>query len=346
MNAITNQQPASTVLAIPASPGQSLARTASKPIIEAPSAPSSIQGILLQAPRTAVPVKITDSPTDYKGLGLSIGASLLVALVTSCIGIWVVRLQLDRQRKDAQDQQRANTKSQLRLDAYKGIQAALAKYSDVESPFVRIALMRAELVSAVEAAKQGGQLSVQARFRQFADTINAFQSSLCELVFCIERYESILPGFDIFKTAFSCAMHDIRQGRVAFDNVLLNWLPMDGVDAYGRPVLLNAKAVTQEAVNGFNQAASPLETAIQQASSWVFDLGVEAQNFSLAEYADQEVPRRKPTDPTFFTITVNPADRQELQKKFDATEYGRWRMASLAYALRHYAQPRSTLTVK
>ncbi|MBB6187532.1 hypothetical protein [Rhodanobacter sp. MP7CTX1] len=113
---------------------------------------------------------------------------------------------------------------------------------------------------------------------------------------------------------------------------------MDGTDHSGRPTLLNAKAVTQGTVDQFNDAALPLETAIQQAGGWVFGLGVEAQNFSRAEYADRTVPRRKPTNPKFFAVTVDIADRQELQARFDSTEYGRWQVAALVSPPGGYAR--------
>jgi hypothetical protein len=347
MTTNTDQQPR-TPLPAPAASTLAGMQATTKPILAAPHAAASepTQSIVLHAPHDPVPVEITKSPTDYTGIGISIAASLVVALVTSLIGLRSIRMQLQRQSKDVQAQQRANTKAQLRLDAYKDIQAALTKYSDVESPFVRIALIRAELTGAIEAAKQGRQGPLRARFPQFAEKIDAFQNSLCELVFCLERYDSILPGFDIFKTALSCALHDLRQRRGAFDAVLLNWLPMDGKDHSGRSALLNAKVVTQETVDQFNKASLPLETAIRQAGGWVFDLGVEAQNFSLAEYADKVVPRRKPTDPNFFTVTIDPAERQELQAKFDATEYGRWLAASLTYADRRYAMKSDIPTAK
>ena len=336
MNANTSQQQATSVTPAKASTQAAFKSVISaSPAIAQPATPT----IVVQAPFEAVPVSIKDSPTDYKGIALSIGASVIVAVVTSYIGFRVARLQLNRQRNDTEEQQRANTKAQLRLEAYKDIQATLTRYSDVESPFVRIALIRAELNGAIEAGKQGRQLTLQARFSQFAEKINGFQNSLRELVFCLERYECILPGFDIFKTALSCALHDLRQHRGAFDAMLLNWLPINGTDHSGRPALLNAKLITQETIEQFNRAAAPLEIAIQQAGAWVFDLGVEAQNFTLADYADQVVTRRKPGDPTFFTVTVDPADRRELQAKFDATEYGRWLAASLSYAHRRYVGP-------
>jgi hypothetical protein len=303
------------------------------------------QPIVLHAPHDPVPVEITKSPTDYTGIGISIAASFLVALATSLIGLKAIRMQLQRQSEDVQAQRRANTKAQLRLDAYKDIQAALTRYSDVESPFVRIALIRAELTSAIEAGKEGRYVPLQARWPHFAETFNAFQKRLLELKFCLERYEAILPGFEIFQTALSCALHNLMALRGAFDDVLLFWLPLDGTDHSGRPALLNAKAVTQDTVDQYNKAAMPLETAIGQAREWVFDLGVEAQNFSLAEYADRVVARRKPADPVFFTVTVDPADRNELQAKFDATEYGRWLAASLAYAHRRYARPEDSPAV-
>jgi len=329
---ITNMdQQLRTPLPASAASAQVAAQGATKPSLAPRQAIVSepMQSIVLHAPHDPVPIEITKSPTDYTGIGISIAASFLVALATSLIGLKAIRMQLQRQSEDAQAQRRANTKAQLRLDAYKDIQAALTRYSDVESPFVRIVLIRGELTSAVEAGKRGQHWPLLARFQQFAEKINAFQNSLLELRFCLERYESIMPGFDIFQTALSCALHNLLQLRGPFDAVLLNWLPMDGTDHSGRPTLLNAKDVTQETVDQFNKAAMPLETAIQQAGGWVFDLGVETQNFSLAEYADKTVPRRKPANPIFFAVTVDIADRKELQAKFDATEYGRWQVAAL-----------------
>lgn len=111
-------------------------------------------------------------------------------------------------------------------------------------------------------------------------------------------------------------------------------MPMQGKD-HGETILFNVKFVTAHAQTAFDKASWPLETAIRQAEGWVFDLGVEAQNFALAQYADQVVSRRKPDAP-FFTLTVDPADRQEIKKKLDGTEYGRAVIASLTYHHRKY----------
>lgn len=311
------------------------AKVAASPVVSQSVTPS----IVIQAPHEAVPVNIKAAPTDYMGIGLSIGASVIVAVTTSYIGFRIARHQLERQREDSRDQQRANTKAQLRLDAYKDFQVALTKYSDVESPFVRIALIRAELNSVVEAKIYGHELALSARFPQFNENFSRFQNSLCELCFWLERYECILPGFDIFKTALACAMYDLGRCRVAFDAVLHDLLPMDGFDHSGRPKVFNVKSVNKEAIERFDKAAAPLEIAINQALSWVSDLGVEAQNFTLADYADQMVNRRKAIDPTYFTVTANPADRQGLKAKFDATDYGRSVAASQSYAHRRYGEP-------
>jgi hypothetical protein len=155
---ITNMdQELRTPLPASAASAQVAAQVAAKPsvaerqvIVSEPA-----QSIVLHAPHDPVSIEITKSPTDYTGIGISIAASFLVALATSLIGLKAIRMQLQRQREDAQAQRRANTKAQLRLDAYKDIQAALTRYSDVESPFVRIALIRAEVTSAVEAGKRG-----------------------------------------------------------------------------------------------------------------------------------------------------------------------------------------------
>lgn len=321
MNDNTSQQlPAQ---ALPATPSQSTI----KPVIAAPQpiAPPSPQTIVLHASQDPVPINIKTSPTDYNGIALSVLASMVVAVVTSTIGFRV-----------AKHQQRANTKAQLRLDAYNAIQSAWTKYSDIEWPFSRISRIRAELKGAVQGAKQGQQLPLLARFEDFDTSLEAYLSSLSNLLVCLDRYEAILPGFDIIKTALLSARWDIRRYRGPFEMVLLNWLPVSRVDHSGRPALINAKEVTQEAVEQFNKAAEPLELALRQANGWVFDLGVEAQNFTLKDYADQVVPRRQPDDAAVFTVTIDQADRHELQKKFDTMAYGQAVKGSLMYAHRQY----------
>lgn len=321
MNDNTSQQlPAQ---ALPATPSQS----AIKPVIAAPQpiAPPSPQTIVLHASQDPVPINIKTSPTDYNGIALSVLASMVVAVVTSTIGFRV-----------AKHQQRANTKAQLRLDAYNAIQGALTKYSEVEWPLSRIPRIRAALEGAVQGARQGQQLPLLARFEEFENPLEAYISSLSNILSCLDRYEAILPGFSIIKTALLSARWDIRRYRGPFEMVLLNWLPVSGFDHSGRPSLINAKAITQEAVDQFNEAAKTLELALHQASAWVFDLGVEAQNFSLKEYAEQAVPRRQPDSGGVFTVTIDPADREELQKKFDAMAYGQAVIGSKMYAHGRY----------
>ncbi|RDS82228.1 hypothetical protein DWU98_09325 [Dyella monticola] len=309
-------------------------QAAVKPSVSVPPASASppTPSVVSHASQGPLPIEITKSPTDYTGIAISIGASMLVAVVTSYIGFRIAKLQLERQRKDAQEQQRANTKAQLRLDAYKDIQSALAKYAAIKSPAAKLATIRADLNRVVVATRDGKQPTLRSRAAQFTDNLDAFQNALRELKLCIERYEAILPGFDIFKKALACGLHELLRLRGAVEQVLADWLPVDS-RYQGVTTPANVKLVTADAQTAFDRAAWPLETAIQQVEGWVFDLGVEAQNFTLKDYADQPVPRRKPDEP-FFTVTVDLEDRESLQKKFAETEYGKAVTASLIIQLR------------
>ena len=306
----------------------SSAQAATKPATSVipTSAPTSTQSIVLHAPQEPVPITIKSSPTDFTGIAISIGASMMVAVVTSYIGFRIAKLQLQQQREDTQEQQRASTKAQLRLDAYKDIQASLAKYAAIRSPAAKLATIRADLKRVVDATRDSKQPTLRSRTPQFTDNLDAFQNALRELKLCVERYEAILPGFDIFKTALTCGLHELLRLRGPVEGVLAAWLPMDRGTHVPSPI--NVKVITAEVQTEFDKASWPLETAIQQAEGWVFDLGVEAQNFALEKYADQKVARRQPDAP-FFTVTVDREDREMLKKKFDETEYGRAVTASL-----------------
>lgn len=296
-------------------------------------ATAATQAVIVQAPHESVPVKITASPTDYVGPSVAFGGSLVVGFIGWC----VVRWQLNRQRVDAQSQHRANTKAQLRLDAYRDFQVALGRLYACDFPDVQIMLIRNQLENAINLSQHGYPIQISARVMDFGKVLNAFMVAINDLTFFIERYESLLPGFDIFKTAFGCAMHDVRKHRPALDAVLVRWLPMDGVDQDGHPITLNQRKIEPVALQEFDSATKPMSTALGQARVWVMDLAIDAQNFLLGDYADKPVSRRQPVDQTYFTVTNDPVARDRLDALFDNTDYARSNAASIAYAHARYA---------
>ena len=308
-------------------------KPAALPIASQAKPISATQAFVVQAPREPVQVRITESPTDYIGPCIAFFA----ALVTAGLGWIAINWQLKRQRKDAQNQHRENTKAQLRLDAYKDFQLVLARFYACESPNVRLALIRNQLDLARNASSQGQTFRISARAMDFGEKLNQLLTAIAELRLFIERYESMLPGFDIFSTALAVVVHDAIKHRAALDVVFVKWLPVDFLDANGGKAMRNIQRIDSTALQELEIASAPMIVAINKGKSWVFDLAVDAQNFLLGNYADQTVQRRKPVDQIYFTVTIDANDRDRLNALFDDTDYARANAASMAYAHARYA---------
>lgn len=278
------------------------------------------RSVVLQVPKTPIPVQVKDPGFDWLGFG----ASAAVAIMSALLSYVAIRWQVKRQHGEAVEQHKKTVKADLRLGAYRDFQEALSKYYEQEAPDVRLRLIRNQFEMAVLATDRGEvQYPLPARVLDFGHRLNNYLNHLMPLIFFIERYESMMPGFDIFRTALSCALHDVHRSRVRIDSFLTYWLPMDGRDPSGNPVLLNQRLITKHALEHFDPAAANMIDAIGFTRVWVMDLAVETQNYLLGDYAEKTVKRREPIDPRYFVVTSDPKDRADLDAKFQNTDYMR-----------------------
>lgn len=340
--------PAATAsVAAPGKPQTQL--TVATSTLSAPAHPASTaQAVVLQAPKTPLLVDVKDHGIDWANVMVSGIVSLAVAGGAALIGYFVTRWQVIKQQgitkwqigeqhKEAIAQHKQTVKADLKLGAYRDFQDALTKYYACEHPDVRIALIRIELQTALNRSELGqGQAPVSARAWDFIQRIGAFLQAVNALIFLIERYESLLPGFDIFRTAFASASHDIVRRKAKFEQVLTFWLPMDSNGNTG--AILNHRQILPQTLVDFDNAAAGLDEPINLLKCWVADLAVDMQNFLLGEYADQRVKRREPIDPTFFVVTNDTADRADLDRRFNKTEYKRSGDTAVALARAVQAQ--------
>lgn len=285
----------------------------------------STQAVVLQVPKTPIPVRVNNPGFDWLGFGASAAVAIMSALLSYC----AIRWQVKKQHGEAVEQHKKTVKADLRLGAYRDFQDALGKYYEQEAPDVRLRLIRNQFEMAVLATDRGEvQYPLPVRVLDFGQRLNDYLNHLMPLIFFIERYESMMPGFDIFRTALSCALHDVHRSRVRIDSFLTYWLPVDGRDPIGNPVLLNQRLITKHALEHFDPAAANMIDAIGFTRVWVMDLAVETQNYLLGDYAEKTVKRREPIDPRYFVVTRDPEDRPNLDARFQNTDYMRNAYAS------------------
>jgi hypothetical protein len=166
------------------------------------------------------------------------------------------------------------------------------------------------------------------RTPEFMAAYSKHGTNIIALIYFLERYESLLPGFEVYKLALSSALHDAREASSRLFSVLLKWLPIENPNSekvIGAAAFMWLPLITDEALSELNQAAAPLEKALGQLDCWALDLAVDVQNYLLGEYADQIVKKRQPIDDeTYFTISIDQDKSVALKKYFnEETEWGR-----------------------
>lgn len=292
-----------------------------KTVVENPV--SSTQAVTVQLPKGDLNVRVTGAPTDY----LTPAIQIIVAVFSVAASAGVILWQMRRQHDQAIEQHHLNVKADLRLDAYRDFQSCFRQFTDTGNPALDIASLRTAFSIAIDQLESNMQQYPPIwRAPVVMEKLNNHTGHAIDLIFFLERYESLLPGFDIFKTAISCALHDIRSATQPFHQMLIKWLPMEHPD-YGRnpnaPQFINRPTITDIALKELNAVSESLEKALNQLQTWTIDLSVEAQNRLLGEYSDQRVKRREAPDQTFFTVTADAADRKRLDELFNATDYCR-----------------------
>lgn len=274
--------------------------------------PSYVAATGFVVPASGVPVRVTESPTDWLATSIQIAVAIFAAAASTGAILWQIR----QQRVQAQQQHRQSVKAELQLDAYRDFQRAFGPLAHGWVPTSAIAILRVHIQGAISQAQvEGFHGPVLSRTDQFMKQVNAYCDNVIALVFFLERYEALLPGFDIFKSAFGKALNDVNQLRVPVQSALMSWLPLEHPDfgkVTGSPQFIYCPVITPEAEAEIEKVLAPLDVALGQLNCWSIDLSNEVQNALLGEYADQRVQPRNPTDQTYFVIATDPKQRDHL----------------------------------
>lgn len=270
------------------------------------------------------PVRITSAPTDYIGPSIQIAVAILSAAASAGLIIW----QMRRQKAQADKQHKLSVKAELRLDAYRDFQVVNRNFSDSHIIETEIASIRSAISGAIEQLKDFNfQIPLSQREPIYRAAHYKHTTNAIALIYFLERYETLLPGFEVYRLALGSALHDIGGSELHLFSILLRWLPIDNPNfnvVAGAPQFLQLPKITDETLTEFNIAAVPLEKAFSQLSCWASDLSVDLQNYLLGEYADQQVKKREPIDGTYFTISIDPDKSVMLTKYFnEGTDWGR-----------------------
>lgn len=283
-----------------------------------PTISQDIKALTIETPKIPIDVRVTDTPTDW----VTITFQVLIAIVSSTIAALVVLHQIGKQRKDAHDQHKEATKSVLQLEAYREFQKILNDINSYSMPSVSLLSLRSALSLAPHPTFNA---PITYSTPAFQNENNEYIKQAIKLIFFIEQYYTLLPGFDIFKTALSCAIHDARVSFFAVQDFLIRWLPMENPNytpnhPNSRP-FVNIPNITPDALADYDRSTPAYILSVERLQCWTLDFSVELQNHLLGAFSSQPVPRRRPLDARYFTLTIDPADQERLGQFFDQTDW-------------------------
>lgn len=287
-----------------------------------PAAASNAQALTVQLPHTELNVRVTETPTDYVTPSIQIA----VAIFSAAASVGAIMWQMRRQQIQSADLHRKSVKSDLQLDAYRDFQNCFREFND-RTPEVDLRALRTAFAISVDQSDRGQpQYPLTQRAAVLIALFDAHQASAIGLIYFLERYESLLPSFEIFKTALSCALHDIRVSLHPFNALMSRWLPIDNPDYARNPTLpqfIHRPTITRVAVMDLDAVSEPLLVAFGQLQCWATDLSIDVQNFLLGEYAEKKVERRVPLDACYFTVSIDEADSKRASEIFRESAFFR-----------------------
>jgi hypothetical protein len=289
--------------------------------------------LVLQVPDKALAVKIDSGVPGW----VSPSIQIVVSIIAAAVSVGTILWQMRKQRELTLEQQKKETKAQLRLEAYREFQRIYAEFNVSQKPAVEIRLILAALQTQLHGiANNIPVIPIQYREQIFRNLLNQLSNNAIELVFFLERHAPLLPGFEVFKLAFGAALDEIRQNYIIFQSVLFRWLPIDNPNYSPQstvPPFLYCPTITTEAVSEFQENMEPILKSLGRLECWASDLSIELQNHLLGDYADQNVAHRIPIDLDYFVVTSSQEQREELTRYFhEETEYGRKASAAEAWA--------------
>lgn len=240
---------------------------------------------------------------------VAIGAALIGAAATiaaAFFGFWAVLKQ-----------NKKNEQIKLFLRIYEEIIEKVQTASSNCSEFNTFVNLSSALLARASQLHENNQPypTPSLYYDDFLDKHHRLSSSVIDLMSLVENWLKIDPRIDIFSTAFSAAIHDVRvkalQGNTG---VLMTALPIRQAPSW-HPPSTNELEILSVMLSELSEVNITL-------SAYIFDFKVEMQKLLLGDLFDNEVPVRKTMESRFKTITLE--DHEELQIYFqEQTDWGR-----------------------
>lgn len=270
----------------------------------------------LYALQAAEPQVLAAPSTPSKPLSRFI-IEMIVTVAGFTIAAWAIVWQMARQHRNSIELQKKNKRAEMRSEIYAILLDRLRPTENAQveaSTFVRMLPLSLRSYR-YQKARGLNPAPVRERLPELLRLDGDLRDRVIHLFDIFESYAIVAPGFVVFQVALSAALHDLNDAFQPLRRMAMRVLPIDLVTYIDsnagtapRPIHALPPLSDQEFVR-LDQLVENYLQAVQQLSSYIHDLRVEAQNLLLRPlYPDQQAPRRKPIDPRHKVITLENAE--------------------------------------
>lgn len=249
----------------------------------------------------------------------------LVTIVAAVIAATMIVYQLGRQHKNESVRQTENFKGQLRLQVYQEFSTRLSTATDAIGTAAMYAFtcpMHAENFR-IQCTPTFTPQPIPDRALKFLEVNSNAANEVIEVVFLVEKYFIVHPDLDIFRMALSAGSHDLSASFHALFEYMVKHFPVDG-QAHGGPVIEKVKILSSEEFQELKVLAAAYDSAARDLDCYLIDMRTELQTLLLSYLFPNTVPRRRPADPSYKVITLEPQAVRSLRQHFlKNTEWGK-----------------------
>lgn len=254
--------------------------------------------------------------------------SELATIVAAVIAALMIIVQLGRQHSNELERQEKATRSKLKLEIYQEMSVVMTSANDAiidAGGMARIMPLRAS--SYAHQKTLGWDIPpVEERANKYSKAHFEAVDKMIGVIFQLEKYLIVCPDLDIFRAAFSCAMHDLEFSHRELFDFMLEHFPVDDPANVVAPTR-NVKALDSIQLKELERLATVYANNTMDLTSYLGDLRTELQMLLLGDlFPENVVPRRQPPDPSVKVITLEKTEMKILRQRFDDTQWGRERL--------------------
>lgn len=255
---------------------------------------------------------------------------ILVSFAGIVLGAWIIRWQLQKQHLNNVSHQQASFRDELNLKIFDSIsERLLVAQSKLSAASMTIWPLgsRLEYHWKMKDTYLPNIDPMRERALQINDLNAEAHAAINELVFILERYQTPLPNFDVFRLAFNFHFREQLDAFAKLYDKVLQFLPFTippEMIEKGMPSSIQTNRPTPAEILEIKARCEIYFNVIQNQQGILFDLNVEAQNALLGNIFPIQAPTRKPLDQKIKVIVTSGPGYQMVkafyQGKFDELE--------------------------